>query len=184
MKIEISTKHILNVLQVLSWIIFIGLCIEAGTIIFNLAYTFAVKPINTDNFWQGADLSDLYRNDHGHFMVIALFMIIVAVMKAIIFYLIIKLFVDKKLSIAQPFTSKLRAAILNVAFLTLGISFFSHYGSKYVAWLSEQKIEMPDPNKLDLYAADVWFFMAIILFVIAKVVKRGIEIQTENDLTI
>ncbi|ETZ23126.1 hypothetical protein [Pedobacter sp. V48] len=156
--IEISIKHVLNALQVLSWIILIGLCIEAGTIIFNLAYTLAVKPIHTDNFWQGADLSDLYQHDHGHFMVIALFKIIVAVMKAIIFYLIIKLFADKKLSIAQPFTSKLRTVILNVAFLTLGISFFSHYGSNYVAWLSEQKIEIADPNKLDLYAAEVWFF--------------------------
>jgi len=184
MKIEISAKHILKVLQVLSWIIFIGLCIEAGTIVFNLVYTFAVKPINTDNFWQGADLSDLYQHDHGHFTVIALFMVIVAVMKAIIFYLIIKLFEDKKLSISQPFTYKLREVILNVAFLTLGISFFSHYGGKYVDWMLAQKIEMPDLIKLDLYAADVWFFMAVILFVIAEVVKRGIEIQTENDLTI
>jgi hypothetical protein len=30
----------------------------------------------------------------------------------------------------------------------------------------------------------VWLFMSVTLFVIAQIFKRGIEIQTENELTV
>jgi hypothetical protein len=32
--------------------------------------------------------------------------------------------------------------------------------------------------------ADVWLFMGVTLFVIAQIFRRGIEIQTENELTV
>jgi hypothetical protein len=50
--------------------------------------------------------------------------------------------------------------------------------------LSKQKVDMPDPQSLQLGGADVWLFMAVILFLVTQLVKRGIEIQNENDLTI
>jgi hypothetical protein len=43
---------------------------------------------------------------------------------------------------------------------------------------------MPDIENMRLGGADVWLFMGVTLFVIAQIFKRGIEIQTENDLTI
>ena len=43
---------------------------------------------------------------------------------------------------------------------------------------------MPDVQSLGLGGGDVWIFMGITLLVIAKVFKRGVEIQSENDLTI
>ena len=47
-----------------------------------------------------------------------------------------------------------------------------------------QGMPMADLDALNLAGADVWLFMAVILFVIAQIVKRGIELQAENDLTI
>jgi len=35
-----------------------------------------------------------------------------------------------------------------------------------------------------LAGADVWLFMGIVLLIIAFIFKKGIEIQSENDLTI
>lgn len=184
MEIKITTQQILKALQLLSWILFIGLCVEAGGIIFNTLYTFFVNPANTYSFWEKADLSALYKFDHGHFLVITFLMIIVAVLKAILFYLIVKLFTDKKLDISQPFSTYLRQFILNVSYLALGIGLFSRSGYKYSVWLTEQGIKMPDPQSLQIGGADVWIFMAVILYVIVQIVKRGIEIQNENDLTI
>jgi len=43
---------------------------------------------------------------------------------------------------------------------------------------------MPDTQHLHLGGADVWLFMGVILFVIAQIFKRGIEIQRENELTV
>src|SRR4051812_43170307 len=105
MEIKITTKHILKVLQILSWIIFIGLCIQAGGIIVNTFITLFINPAGVKNFWEGSDyLSGLYQFDHGYFITITSIAIIVAVLKAIMFYLIVKLFADKKLDMSQPFS--------------------------------------------------------------------------------
>lgn len=45
-------------------------------------------------------------------------------------------------------------------------------------------METANMRSLHLDGADVWLFMAVILFIIGQVVKRGVEMQNENDLTI
>ncbi|MBC6492032.1 DUF2975 domain-containing protein [Flavihumibacter stibioxidans] len=185
MEIKITTNQILKVLQILSWIIFIGLCIEAGGIAVNTFITLFINPHGVENFWAGNEyLSGLYRFDRGHFIAITLTMIIVSVLKAIMFYLIVKLFTEKRLKISQPFSMELRRFISIQSFLALGIGFFSHYGFKYSVWLTKQGIASADLQSLNMAGADVWIFMAVILFVIVQVVKKGIEIQNEIDLTI
>jgi len=185
MEFKITTKQILKVLQILSWIIFIGLCIEAGGIAVNTFITLFINPLGVENFWEGNEyLSGLYRFDQGHFIVITLTMIIVAVLKAIMFYLIVKLFTDKKLKVSQPFSMELSRLISKQSYLALGIGLFSHCGFKYSVWLTKQGVKLADLQSLHIGGADVWLFMAVILFVIVQVVKRGIEIQNENDLTI
>lgn len=183
MEIKISTKQILNILYLLSWIIFIGVCIEAGGFIFNAIFTL-LDPINAKYFWKQVDLSVLYEYDHGYFLVELLLMSIVAVMRACIFYLIIKILHDKKLNMTQPFNKDLGHFIFNVSYLALGIGLFSWWGAKYTEWFVKQGVEMPDIQYLRLGGADVWLFMGVILYIIAQIFKRGIEIQTENELTV
>ena len=43
---------------------------------------------------------------------------------------------------------------------------------------------MPGIQYLGLGGADVWLFMCVTLYVIAQIFKRGIEIQSENELTV
>lgn len=185
MEIKITTKQILKVLQILSWVIFIGLCVEAGGTLINTIVTLFINPSGVENFWEGADyLSSLYTFDPGYFFVLTLIMITVAILKAIMFYLIVKLFVDKKLDMSQPFSMELKSFILNLAYLGLGIGLFSHSGAEYSKWLEAQGLSTANLQALHIAGADVWIFMAVILFVIGQIVKRGIEIQHENDLTI
>ncbi len=185
MEIKITTHQVLKVLQVLSWIIFIGLCIQAGGITVNTIITLFINPLGVENFWRGKDyLSSLYTFDHGHFFVITLTMIVVAVLKAVMFYLIVKLFTNKKLNMTQPFSMELRRFILHLSYLALGIGLFSYTGYNYSLWLTRQGFKTADLPSLDIAGADVWIFMAVILFVIAQIVKKGIDIQNENNLTI
>lgn len=64
---KISTKQLLKILYILSWIIFIGVCIEAGGSIFSAFYTLVINSANAKTFWVGNDLSGLYAYDRGHF---------------------------------------------------------------------------------------------------------------------
>jgi hypothetical protein len=184
MEIKISTEQVLKILYVIAWIIFIGVCIEAGGIIFNAFFTLVLNPDAAKNLWRQADLSNLYSYDSGHFFVETLLMSIVAVMRACIFYLIVKILHDKKLNMSQPFSKHTGRFILNVSWLSLGIGLFSLWGVNYAGWLTKQGVKMPDIESLRLGGADVWLFMGVTLLVIAQIFKRGIEIHTENELTV
>ena len=185
MEIRITTKQVLMVLQIISWIIFAGLSVEAGAILVNTVITLFINPGGVQNFWHGDDyLAALLAFDQSHFVVITVLMNIVAILKALLFYGIIRLFFEKRVSISQPFTNELRRFILLSAYMAVGIGLFSDWGHDFSEGLMGQGMPMADLDALNLAGADVWLFMAVILFVIAQIVKRGIELQAENDLTI
>jgi len=184
MEIKITTTQILKILYFLSWIIFIGVCIEAGGYIFNAFFTLMLNPAGASKFWQEVDLSGLYNFDRGYFTTVTLLMIIVAVLKAVMFYLIVKILHDKKLNLAQPFNREVGRFISLLAYLSFGIGLFSWWGVKHAAWIAKQGVTMPGIQQLNFGGADVWIFMGVILFVISRIFKRGIEIQEENDLTV
>lgn len=178
-----NTALILKILLVLSWIIFVGLCVEAGGFIANAIFALA-NPDRVQYLWHEVNLNNLFQYDYDHYFAMATVMSIVTMMKACLFYLILKLLHDKKLNLAQPFNQEMARFITSVSFLTLLIGLFSWSGVQYAEWLAEQGVHMPDPQALQLGGADVWLFMSITIFVIAQIFKRGIEIQTENELTV
>lgn len=179
-----KTDFFLKALHVISWIIFIGLCIVAGGLITNAIATLMLNPAGAERFWKEVDLTSLYEFNQSYFITITSIMIIVAVMKAVMFYLIVKLFYDKKLNLSEPFNEMVGGFISNMGYLSLGIGLFSSWGAKTTQWLVSQKVVMPDLENMHLGGGDVWLFMSVILLVIAQIFKKGIEIQNENELTI
>lgn len=182
MEIKITSKQILIALTIISWIIFVGICIDAGGYITNTIYAMAVNLEAASHYWTKIDFSALYNYDSGHFLVVTLYMIIVKVLTAIMFYLIIKNLDSKKLDMKKPFKKEFGQFIQLLSYLALGIGLFSNWGLKYAEWLIKKGIKMPNINQLNLDGAGVWLFMGVILLVIAQIFKRGIEIQEENDL--
>lgn len=175
---------ILKFLHVLSWIIFVGVCIEAGGSIFSAFYTLVINSYNARTFWVGNDLSGLYAYSRGYFLLETLLISIASVMKAIIFYLTIKILHDKKVSMSQPFSEEIRLFIIKISYLALGIGMLTWAGVVCTDWLVKQGVKMPDTQHLRVGGPDVWLFMGVTLFVIAQIFKRGIEIQSENELTV
>lgn len=184
MEIRITTKHILIVLNIITWIIFIGVCIEAGGFLFNSLYTLFIGPQNAEFFWNHLDLSSLYKFGKSHFITVTTIVNIVAILRAIMFFVIVKFLYDKKLDLSKPFNLEMRRFILNIGYLSLGISFFCSWGTNYTDSLVRDGVTMPSIHQLRIAGADVWLFMSITLFVIAQLFKKGIELQTENDLTV
>jgi hypothetical protein len=94
-------------------------------------------------------------------------MSIVAIMQAILFYLIVKILYNNKINVAQPFNTEIEYFISNMSYLVLGIGLFSYWGIENTNWLIAKRVTMPDIEILRLGGADVWSFMGIILLVIA-----------------
>jgi hypothetical protein len=181
---HISTNHILKFLYILSWVIIIGICIEATAIIISSVATLWVGPDRAGHLWRPVDLYALYRHDPGHFAALTFVIVIVAVSKAWIFGLIIRMLHGKKLDLSQPFNRATMHFILWISCFSFLIGLFSWRGVEYSRWFMTQGVSMPDAEYLQLGGADVWLFMSVVLFVVAQIFKKGIEIQEENELTV
>ncbi len=171
-------------LNVVSWIIFIGLCIESGGYITNTIYTLFFNPIAANHFWSDLNFSDLYQFNQSYFVTITALMIIVSVLKSIMFYQIVNIFHKKILDLSNPFNASFGKYIINISYFVFAIGLFSYWGTKFTTWLISQGVSMPSIQSLKFAGADVWLFMGVVLLIMAKIFKKGIELQTENDLTV
>ena len=171
---------ILKVLHVLSWIVFIGLCIEAGALIFNFIFTL-FKPIASHNIYKGLNLSEMYEKQFPHFIGVMSFVVVLALLKAYLFYLVVNIF--QKLNLVKPFNIEIAKLIEKISFEAVTIAILTVIAQQYTLRLVDNGYEVSD---VDNYWNDTAAFlmMAAILFVISQVFKKGIELQEENDLTV
>jgi len=184
MEIKITTSQILKSLHLFSWIIFIALCIEAGALLFNTIYTFVYSPAAAKFFYKQLNFENLLQSNPSYFITLLSIMLIIATLKAILFYLIIWYFSKTKQMHSKPFTIYLYQFVKNSSLCSLGIALFSNWGTKFSSFLTKNNYIIPNLEQLNFSGASIWLFFALFLFVISQVLKKGIEIQEENELTI
>jgi hypothetical protein len=177
-----KTKNdfILIVLNVVSWIIFVGLSIQAGGLIVNFAFS-VFKPEIVGNLYQKLDLSSLYQQSKWAFFGMYGFVLFIAVLKAILFYIVIML--PYKLNLSKPFSSFVAKKITQISYYTFSIGILSFIAQQTAKNLSHHGFEI---DKLSQFWVDsqAFILMAAIIYVIATIFKKGVEIQNENDLTV
>jgi len=176
-----KTTQILKILNVLAWMIFVLLSIQAGAFLFNVFFSLVINPVGAKYFQRDIDLSNLYAFSTLSFFAETLMMVLVATIKAYLFYLIVLIF--KTLNIIKPFSVDVERFIFKMSYVALVIGALSLFGIRYSEGLIERGVKLPEMYKY-FGGGDVFLMMAAILFVIAQVFKRGIEIQSENDLTV
>lgn len=172
--------YLFNFLQIIAWIIFVGLCIEAGALIVNFIFSI-YNPAMVARLYQKLDLSDLYSFSKGAFFGVYSFMLVISILKAYLFYLLIKLV--RKINLSRPFSSFVADQITLISYITLSVGLLSYIARQTVKSL-QHRIQITE--NLNHFWADsqAFILMAAIIFVIAEIFKKGIELQTENDLTV
>lgn len=171
---------ILKVLNVVSWIIFIGLCIEAGALLFNFILTF-INPLATRDIYNGLDLSAMYKNQFPHFIGVMSFVVVLALLKAYLFFLVVKIFM--KLNLVKPFDYQIAKLIQKISYEALSIGIVSFVAHQYTKRLIQSGYELSHVEEYWNETA-AFLMMAAILFIISQVFKKGVELQNENDLTV
>jgi len=173
-----KTEQLLKVMYVVSWIIFVGLCVKVGAIIISVIVSLFYTSEASKNIYMGLDLSNLYAFDLFHYVAIALLKIAVPFAKALIFYKVIRLF--GTLNIHHPYSPKVSRLLDGISYLTLFTGLIAVVGNSYSKWLSK----FHDLIDLNLGSGTELLFMAGVLFTVSLIFKRGLEIQSENELTI
>lgn len=171
----------MKALHVIAWIVFIGLCIKAGAIIISFMVSLFVNPAASADLYLGMDLSGLMTADQGHYIGMVIAIILLAIAKAWIFYLMIKIFM--KTNIMQPFTKPISNLISGISYLALSIGIFAVFIQMYSEWLVKSGLASVDwVNPTGNGGA--FLLLAAVVFMIAEIYKKGVDIQLENELTV
>ncbi len=175
-----TNNFVFIVLHIVAWLIFVGLCIEAGALIVNFVYS-VFKPEIVGNLYQKLDLSSMYQQSKWAYFGMYSFVIFISVLKAILFYILIELLL--KLDLSKPFSNFVAKKITQISHYTFSIGILSLIARQTAKNLTHYGFEI---DKLSQFWVDsqAFILMAAVIYVIATIFKKGVELQNENELTV
>ncbi|MBS1752826.1 MAG: DUF2975 domain-containing protein [Ferruginibacter sp.] len=167
-------------LYTVAWLIFVGLCIEAGGLLVNFFFSL-YKPEFVQNLYQKLDLTEMYKESKAAFFGIYSFILIISILKACLFYIVIRLM--HKMDLSKPFNTYVASKISQISYFTLSIGLLSFIARQLSKNLMHHGFV---PDNLNLFWADsqAFILMGAVIYIIATIFKKGVEIQNENDLTV
>lgn len=167
-------------LHIVAWIIFVGLSIEAGGLIVNFFYSI-YKPEFVPKLYQKLDLSEMYNQSKMVFFGMYSFILAISILKAVLFYIVIYLMM--KIDLSKPFNSYVSKKFLQISYYTLSIGLISFIGSEIAKNLQHYGIVTDNLNQF-WAGSQAFILMAAVIYIIATIFKKGVELQNENDLTV
>ncbi|MCH6235826.1 DUF2975 domain-containing protein [Cognataquiflexum rubidum] len=175
-----NSNFVFKFLSVVAWVIFVGLCIEAGALIVNFVYSL-FKPEIIAYLYEKLDLSDMYSRSKWAYYGMYSFIMVISVLKAYLFY-IVSILVTK-LDMSKPFSSFVSKQISLISYFTFSIGISSFIARQTAKNLLHRGYEI---DQLDKFWVDseAFILMAAVVYVIATIFKKGIELQNEQDLTV
>jgi hypothetical protein len=180
-KIMLKTNNfVFWVLHIVAWLIFVGLSIEAGGLLTNFFFSL-YKPEFVPNLYQKLDLIEMYRQSKLAFFGIYSFILIISILKAWMFYIVIMLML--KMNLSKPFNSFVARKISHISYYTLSIGLLSYIARQLTKNLIHHGFV---PKNLSQFWADseAFILMGAVIYIIATIFKKGVDIQNENDLTV
>jgi hypothetical protein len=167
-------------LNIVAWLIFVGLSIEAGGLLVNFFFSL-YKPEFVQNLYQKLDLTEIYKDSRLAFYGIYSSILTLSILKAYLFYIVIRLM--HKMDLSKPFNTFVARQISLISYFTLSIGLLS-----YVARQSAENLTHHGfiTDKLNQFWADsqAFILMGAVIYIIATIFKKGVDIQNENDLTV
>lgn len=175
-----TNNFIFWALYIVAWLIFVGLSIEAGGLIVNFFFTL-YKPEFVQNLYQKLDLIQMFKDSRLAFFGIYSFILIISILKAVLFYIVIRLM--HKMDLLKPFNSFVSRRILQISYYTLSIGLLSYIARQLVKNLMHHGFV---PDNLNQFWVDsqAYILMGAVIYIIATIFKKGVDIQNENDLTV
>ena len=170
-----KTEKLLKIMKFFSWFAFIGLMIKTGAILVTYLLSINNAEVSKD-LYEGMNLFEYRNYSFIQYTFIVGYKILLFATEAYIAYLVIQLL--RKLDIKQPFNLDVQQFMQQIS---KGI--FYLWIIAIVHNTHMQLIGKKHSFEMDLFSSD-FVFLSVIIFIFAQIVKRGIEIQSENELTI
>ena len=167
-------------LYIVAWLIFVGLSIEAGGLIVNFFFSL-YNPEFVQNLYQKLDLTEMYKESKMAFFGIYSFILLISILKAILFYIVIRLM--HKMDLTKPFNTFVSKQILQISYYTLSIGLFSYFARQATKSLIHYGFATDSLNQFWV-DSQAFIVMGAVIYIIATIFKKGVDMQNENDLTV
>ena len=175
-----SQQPILMLITVIIWSIFIGLCIQAGTLIFTFTYSL-IQPIISKDLYEGLNLFSLQTHSKWQYIALVTLLISISILKAQLFYTMIRIFI--KIDLIHPFSNGIAKLISKLSYIAFTLGVTQLLCSTFVKQLDPEAFQIMGVDN-HLSGSFEYFLLSALIFAIAQVFKRGVEIQAENELTV
>lgn len=177
---SVKNNFVFKGVSIVAWIIFVSLCIESGGLIVNFIFSL-YNPEFVQNLYQKLDLSQMYERSKWAFFGMYSFSLVISILKAMLFYIVIKLVT--KINLSKPFNSFVSEQITQISYYTFSIGLLSYLAKNAAENLVNYGFEIDILNQF-WSDSEAFILMAAVIYVIATIFKKGIELQNENDLTV
>lgn len=164
----------------MAWVIFVGLCIEAGALLVNFLFSL-FKPDLVHRLYQTISLMEVYEASKLAFFGIYGFMLSISILKAYLFYIVVMLM--HGLDLTKPFNAFVSAQILKIGYCTLSIGLFSFIARQVTENLTHHGFPTDSLNQIWV-DSQAFILMGAVIHIIATIFKKGVDIQNENELTV
>jgi hypothetical protein len=161
-----KTKTLLIILNVITWIVFIALLIKAGAMLFLYGYSL-IKPEVAGHLYKGLNMLDLRQTNFLRYTLLSLGYAASPALQAYIAHIMIGIFT--KMNLESPFTVETadRLRMISVMIITMWIVSF-------LTFLIDGTLHLTTDH----------LFTAGLTFIISEIFRRGVEMQSEQELTV
>ncbi len=83
----------------------------------------------------------------------------------------------------NPFTMEVARSLEKISYILLNIWILGFIASTFSFWLTNQNEILPNSLQ-EALGSKGFLFMAGLLFIVSQIFKRGVELQSENELTV
>lgn len=175
-----TNNFVFKGLHIVAWIIFVGLCIESGGLIINFFFSL-YKPELVQNLYQKLDLMPIFKESKWVFFGLYSFVLSISILKVLLFYILVILM--HKMELQKPFNNYVAKQISRISYFTLIIGFLGYIARKSTIHLNHKGFIT---SHLDRFWSDsqAFILMGAVVYIIATIFKKGVDIQNENDLTV
>ena len=171
-----KTYSIFQVMLVLAWLACCGFIVKAGAIA--ISYVVSISnPAGAQNLYMGLDFSPIKQYNFWQYTAAVVLMIAIALLEAYTAYLVTRAL--SKIKLSQPFTPEVSVVLVQISIIMLYTWITAMLYNVHQSWLSNKIVGM-HPN----YIPGEFILMAGVVFVMAQIFKKGVELQTENELTV
>lgn len=171
-----KTEHLLTVMHIIAWAVFIGLMVKAVALLISYGLSIG-NPEAAKNLYRGLDWYPLRQYDLWHYTGMVSLMSAITILEAYIALLVIRTL--SRIKLTNPFTAEIAKKLEQTSYLilltwaaTLVYNMQARWLAKRIGDLQEQMMSVE------------FIFLAGVVFIFAQIFKRGVEIQSENELTV